>query len=146
MITDPTLGLNNQALAVLYFMARMSPDFADYKDGDYQVILETRTWYNGRERGFTLNMSPDYNSEWIHLAVFEHRNSDEICVLNWTTKDNYWNGATADNSLDEAYHGGTKFDVAATFKYGEIGEVANYLYEELEKFYEAQKKKMEAKA
>ena len=139
-LIDPTMGMNNQARAVMAYMDNMVPDFAwDTEALDhYDVRFQTRPWYNGRERGFVISMAADWFGDGtvIHIALFEHRNSDQICTLAWETDSFYYNGIPSDeDTFDLAYHGGAKFDVAASFKPGAVGEAADWIYHTLEEFY-----------
>lgn len=139
-LVDPTLGMDSQARAVMAYLEGMEPDFANWR-GDirsYDVSLETRPWYNGRERGFVISMQHGWLGKGavIHIAVFEHRNSDSICALVWDTPRFYYNGPISDDeTLNLAYGGGDKYNVTKEFKAGAIGEVADWIYATLETFY-----------
>ena len=117
------------------YLSQIEPEFADYENGYYKINLETKPWYNGRERGFVVSMSRKFGRN-IHIAVFEHRNSDDICALKWETEKPYWNHPLEDpNIFEKAYSGKTKWDVAFTVKSGEIGKMADWVYKELKNFY-----------
>jgi len=138
-IGDRTLGINDQARALLEYLGDMEPSFADYiKGGWYDVRLQTRPWYNGREHGFVVSMQcglAGYGPA-IHIAAFEHRNSDQICTLVWETSSFYWDGPVADDeTLALAYHGGDKSAVAQSFEYGNIGAAVTWIYDTLAEFY-----------
>jgi len=138
-IGDSTFGVKRQARAVLAYLDDREPDFATYKDGFYDVRFETRPWYNGRERGLVVSMWSPVMAKFgaIHIAVFEHRNSDSICTLFWETDGPYWNGPVADQeTLDLAYGKGDKWHVAARFSPGEAGAAAAWIYETFEMFYQ----------
>ena len=47
----------------------------------------------------------------------------------------YWNWPD-ENVFELAYHGKTKWDVAARFGYGEVNCCAKWVYEEIQKYYE----------
>ena len=140
-IADLTLGMGSQARAVLQMLSDREPDFAEYEDGDYQVYMETRPWYNGRERGFVLSMKREfssYESGVINIAIFEHRNADHLVALSWTTDYIPHNGVVADaETLDLAYANYPEPD--AEFPHGRIGECANWIYEKLESHYNKSK-------
>lgn len=139
-IADFTFGINHQALAVLHMLNR-EPDFADYRDGFYKVQFHTRPWYNGRERGVVISMSKRYGGKddpVLHIAFFEHRNSDEICALKWQTERHYWNHPVEDPEIFNVAYGGkdkNKFDVAYSVHYGETGKMAQWIYEQFAAFY-----------
>jgi hypothetical protein len=142
-IVDFSFGIDKQALAVLHMLDR-EPDFADYENGFYQVRTETRPWYNGRERGFVLSMSPDLIgvAPTVHIAVFEHRNHDGICALRWETAQMYFNHPLEDPEIfEKAYGPGKgKWDVAFSVNYGEAGKMATWVYEQMAAFYKEKRK------
>jgi len=148
-IADPTFNIKAQVLAVMQLLAQRGPAFANYnkKYGDYRVYFETKPWYNGRERGLVITMGPRLiGGPYLHIAVFEHRNSDQLCTLRWETEHNYWNHPLEDPEIfEKAYHGKTKYDTAASFGCGEIGKCADWVYGEFEDFYLENKKKLEDK-
>jgi len=130
--------MNHQAAAVQAFIAGIEPDFADFDGREYIVRFQISPWNNGREHGFAISMQRDFGQRCVHFAVFEHRNTDSICVLEWETDSDYYNGVVTDEAtLDRAYHGGGKHDVAATFAYGRVGEAAHWVYEHMAMFYNA---------
>lgn len=136
-IVDTSFGINRQALSVMYLLNR-EPDFANYKNGFYEVFIQTKPWYNGRESGFVVSMSPGTFSskKVIHIAVFEHRNSDQICALKWENERHYWNHPLEDKDIfDVAYKNKGKFDLDFTVGPGESGKMADWVYDELSRFY-----------
>ena len=140
-IADSTFGIDNQAMAILHFMQDTEPNFANYKNGFYtDVNFQTLPWYNGRERGIVISMSVSYQKH-IHIAFFEHRNSDSIHCLKWETDKPYCNHPLEDpNIFEVAYSGNSKWDTSKSFLEGEIGKCADWIYGEFEDFYLAQKK------
>ena len=131
-IADSTFGINPQALKVLKLLSKKSAFFFESN-----FNTETHTWYNGREKGFTISMRPYFpRFSHIHIAVFEHRNSDNICALLWTTKSWYLNGPIADEkTLKLAYPIDDKYETAVTFGYGEYQKMADWVYGKLKDFY-----------
>lgn len=103
-----TIGINAQAVAVLaYLLGDGSKDAAwapadAYEAGEgYLIDLTVRPWYNGRERGFSLMFDGHYQDRYLYVAVFEHRNSDEICGWAWTSELRTVNPPTVDDVPDE---------------------------------------------
>ena len=139
-LIDFTFGINNQALAVMHMLDR-APDFADYKDGFYQTYIKTVPWYNGRESGFVVSMKEHYyDGKCLHIAVFEHRNSDGLCALRWYTDSFYFNHPLEDKNIFDVAYGGenkTKYDLAFTVNYGECGKMADWVYSQLEEHYKS---------
>jgi hypothetical protein len=138
---DRKFNINQQALAVLEYLDR-EPNFLPYVNGRYSgASFYTKPWYNGRERGVVISMSMDNGGKTINVAFFEHRNSDSICALRWETKQHYWNHPLEDvNIFGKAYGGGDKWDVAHKVSYGEVSKMADWVYDEIEKFYNANSK------
>lgn len=141
-IIDFQFGIKNQAWAVMHMLDR-EPDFADYENGNYNVYIKTLPWYNGREAGFVVSMKENgYTGKCVHIAVFEHRNSDEICALRWETDNFYFNHPLEDKNIFDIAYGGknkTKYDLSKTVGYGKCGEMAEWVYEQLASFYKSKK-------
>ena len=122
-IGDRMLGLNAQARAVLEYLSAREPDFAEYKDGYYGFGAETHAWYNGRERGFSLTVSPPGCNRPVRIfVVVEGRNHDGIVVYEWEQKGFPYNGPSLEDFSDEAFHAGK------VFPYGAAGDAADYIY------------------
>jgi hypothetical protein len=147
---DLSFGLNSQALAVATLLAHREPDFADYdkKLSTYNVGIETRPWYNGREKGVAFVVTKErwrYNACLI-LVVVECRNSDSIIVEEWEEEHVPFNGPTIEGrtkSLGEKADQAV-FESRKGFKEGQIGKVADYIYRRMEVWYDKQKKLLTA--
>lgn len=137
-IVDTTFGLNNQALAVLYFLDRYKADFIP-EDEEYKISLQTCPWYNGREKGFCISMGHYIKNNWLHIAVFEYRNTDNLCALKWETTSPYWNLATIEEAGKVAYADDSS-NPTISFGYGEIGKCAKWIYDALKEYYSAKLK------
>lgn len=127
-IADPTLGVCAQARAILAMLDR-NPDFAEYENGRYQIDIETRAWYNGREKGVSLTVSRLGYKGCLVITFGEHRSSDSIFVDCWEMKAQPFNSPTVSDFPDEAYKQ-RKF-----FTSGRVGDAAEYIYERMESFY-----------
>ena len=92
-IADLTLGLSAQALAVLQLLAQTECDgLAEYdsEHHEYKIEIRTRAWYNGRERGISLEVRPSVTSVRGLIVTFgEHRTSDHIFIDSWETDQPY---------------------------------------------------------
>ena len=128
IIADPHVGIGRQARAVLALLDR-APDFAEYKDGFYQVEIQSRAWYNGRERGVSLCVSRMCCEGCLVITFGEHRNSDSIFVDSWLMKQPPFNSPTTEDFSDEAYK------ARKSFPYGHAGDAADYIYEKMAEFY-----------
>lgn len=137
-IADPSFGIKSQEQAVLAYLSNQEPHFAEYKDGAYQISFSTYPWYNGRERGICLQMSPEWagGDNYLNIAIFEHRNSDQLICLKWKSERAFWNYPLEDpKTIDKAYHGGNKWTADGTFSYLDIKGVVNWVMNECEIFY-----------
>jgi|SRR6185436_10276311 len=134
-LADLTLGCHYNAWAVLHILAGKDVD----TDNGWRV--ETAPWYNGRERGFTFTISNFKKT--LHVAVFEHRNSDDICALRWEGESDI-NPPTCESDCEKAYHGKNKWDgIAHTVEYNEAGKMAEWVQNELENFADQHSKEVE---
>ncbi len=126
MKIDLTFGVGYQAMAVLHFLKGLADGESD------GVSWTTSPWYNGRECGVVLTVTrfgTGVKQSCHSIAWFEHRNSDQICCLEW----DHGMGinpvsANMDEAIVQAYKGDNKWSVAASFKYGEVGKVADWIY------------------
>jgi hypothetical protein len=144
-IGNPTFGIKGQALAVLAILSQYEPHWAEYNKeySDYAVGFETRPWYNGRERGIIISMTHFPRGKMVlHFAIFEHRNSDQLCVLKWETDHFYYNSPDAENAIEEAYgKDKTKWDVSAQFPCNDIKSCVDWIEKEMENWYKLNKPK-----
>ena len=140
-IIDTNFGIGNQPLAIINYMKDFTPEFANYKNGFFtDVSFTTLPWYNGREKGIVISMSIYYEKN-IHIAFFEHRNSDAIHCLKWETNRPYYNHPLEDPKIfDIAYSNDSKWDTAKSFPVGEIGNCADWICDKFKNFYTSQKK------
>jgi hypothetical protein len=139
-IIDRSFNIGNQALAVMNYLD-VSSDFLPYENGRYMgADFNTKPWYNGRERGVVVSMSINF-AKTLHIAFFEHRNSDTICALKWETDRPYFNHPLEDPNIFDIAYGGkekTKWDTSFSVSPGEAGKMAHWIYEQFEKYYQEQ--------
>jgi len=136
---DTTMGMNPQASAVMEFMKNTAPDFADWNDDlrEYEVIFETRPWYNGRERGFVLSMNGESHglglNKSLNIAVFEHRSSDDLVAWAWLSNGFGYNEIGLDdvefNDDDRPAYASHRVD------YGRIDLMSIWIYNTFAKYY-----------
>ena len=140
-IGDKNFGVNPQVLAVLELLAQQEPYFAKYNDKmkEYDVTFKTYPWYNGREQGVSISMNPAWGmngKKTLHIAIFEHRNSDRLCCLKWESDYFYVNAPCQETGIyNIAYKGGSKWDLDATFAPNEIGKCTDWIMTQMEEFY-----------
>jgi hypothetical protein len=136
---DPTFGLNSQALAILHMLAGREPDFATYTNGRYNIDVQTFPWYNGRERGVCLVVRHSLGSlRALHVAFGEERMSDAIFVDTWED-DLPNNSPTLEGANQEVYD--KAYRDRKHFNYGRVGDAAEFVYEAMRCYYEAQAEK-----
>lgn len=145
---DVTFDLNHQALAVLHYLAAYELTYPE----DVLVDVKTAPWYNGRERGVVFSVGALLTGEYLHVAVFEHRNSDSLCALRWVNTSGYMNPPTIVSDGNRAYPTDNKSnDIVFQVDPGEIGEMATWVRDQMQNYLdesilrEEEKKKAGAK-
>lgn len=133
-IGDQTLGLRGQALAVLAMLSEREPDFAEFSEGRYEVEIDTRAWYNGRERGIALVLYRFGYDGCIVVTFGEMRTSDGIFVDHWEMQAPPYNGPTIEHMPDRAYYRRKEFP------YGNVGAVVDHILGLMACFYRGQRK------
>lgn len=126
-------GANYQARAVLMLLQRMTieeswnDEFQKY-DAEPQVAR----WENCREQGYVVSLRAE-NHNHLHIAFFEHRNSDNICAIQW--EQNCLNSPTIDTAKygDACYS--DKWDVSHKVEVEECAKMSDWISEALTKFW-----------
>lgn len=128
-------GLNAQALAVKNYLESYPGIEVSWNTErqDYDADVRCATWYNGRERGIVVYMLNARREKQINIAVYEHRNSDQICVLKFETAPTINPPMLAD--VPEGVFESSS-DYTASFDYGRAGSAAEWVYDDLSKFWE----------
>ena len=127
-------GANYQARAVLAFL--QSHDGIEESWDDefkrYGAEIEIGRWENCREQGYVLSLrSKDYSRQ-MNIAFFEHRNSDRICAILWEQETiNSPTIGTAE--FGDVYK--TNWDTSHEEKYGNISQMSDWIWEQLENFW-----------
>ena len=120
-IVDISLGVSAQAWAVADLLL-------EYDVPDNQEF-STSTWYNGRERGLVFSVC--YVGEnALHVAVFQHRNSDDLCAVKWHAPPSI-NPPTLEESMPLAYPEDDKSKVSYSVPYGHISEMTDWVKDQL---------------
>lgn len=136
---DMNFGIHPMALCVAQLLAYRDGLECSWDDDDhfYRADITTAPWYNGRERGLVFSMrSPRFGKGQINIAVYEHRNSDEICLLQFHTPG-LMNPPTLADVPDDVYV--DKYDVSARFSHNQIVEAADWVYDQLSEFWVLEK-------
>ena len=126
-------GANFQARAVLMFLQGILPFIECYDRvmKKYHEIYVAR-WENCIEQGYVVYMINKKYTKQINIAFFEHRNC-EIHAVKWIEKPTL-NSPTIDTvNFGDIYK--DKWDTTYKVKYGEIKEMAEWIYDELRGFW-----------
>lgn len=117
-------GANYKAQAILAIV-RGYIDYIQERGTDHKdVKIYVGRFENCREQGYVFSLF--YNYHFIkHYAVYEHRNSDSICVL--FSRTNTINTPNADQMFGER----GKYDVDKFFHYNQIVEAADFVIEDM---------------
>lgn len=111
-IADPTLGLDSQARAVLAALSGL--------EAPEGIRTETAAWYNGRETGIVITATVGFGAGGLHIAIFEHRNSDDIVVSHWAAKVAI-NPPTCNDRPEAAY------EAQVSFRYLDLSGVVTHV-------------------
>lgn len=132
-------GIHPKALCVAQLLAYRDGLECSWDDDShfYRADIDVAPWYNGRERGLVFSMrSPRFGKGQINIVVYEHRNSDEICLLQFHTPG-LINPPTLADVPDDVYV--DKYDVSASFSYNQIVEAADWIYDQLTEYWVLEK-------
>ena len=120
-------GANWQAQAVLAYIR--SQQFRVREATSKQLIIDPEIqvgrFENCREQGYVFRLRFGVNI-LKNYAVYEHRNSDELIVLEST------NETLNTPSIEEMFNGRGKYDYDHGFEYGDIVSCGDYIIEDME--------------
>ena len=122
-------GAHYQARAVLAFLQRHEGIEASWSAENkcYTSSIKVARWENCREQGYIVAM--EAGRKQINIAFFEHRNSDGICAVEWEQS------AINSITIGTAQFGGKykdKYDTDYSVPYGEVSEMADWIWGRLE--------------
>jgi len=113
-------GANYKAQAILAIVRGYREEIADAATEPKDVMINVGRFENCREQGYVFMLW--YKWQFIkNYAVYEHRNSDAICVL--ISDKQTTNTPNANDMFGER----GKWDVDKSFPYNGIVEAADYL-------------------
>lgn len=124
-----------QAKAVLAYLREKELPFSwNNKKEKEECEARIFLWHNGCEQGYCISFGKEHRfSNVLNLAFFEHRNSDNICILRWESDRPFFNYPLEEKDIfEKAYHGGDKYNVYKFFEYGKAAEVADFIMKEIE--------------
>lgn len=127
-------GIGAAALAVQAYIEAYDGVGPSWNSEQVRYDAEPRVapWYNGRERGIVIYMSNRNHTDQINIAVYEHRNSDNICALMWRqyTGINPPSLATLPEDVFK-----DKWDVTQSWSYNKAVDAASWVVEQLDHFW-----------
>ena len=129
-------GANNQAQAVLCLVKYLFGDGIEESwnknSHRYDAEVKVSRWENCREQGYVFILRSKDHKKQLNIAVFEHRNSDDICAVKWI--QNTINAPTIDNAkFSDVYI--DKWDVSHFVSVYQIFEMAKWINDELNSFW-----------
>lgn len=124
-------GACMQAQCVLAYLKAYHEDLLtnswNKERGRYEATCWVGRYENGREQGYVFTCT--YKGEQLNFAVYEHRNSDNLCVVKF-------NGFTMNTPTMEDVTGRMKdkWDVTKKFGYMQIERCCKWILNEIENF------------
>ena len=125
-------GANWQAQSVLAYL-RVTKDNAIDKTWNlafrkYDASVEVGRYENCREQGYIFSVQ--YKGEQRNYCVYEHRNSDELCVV-------VFDGVTINTPTNDMVFkamGDSKWNYTKAFPCGQIMECGDYILDDIKKW------------
>jgi hypothetical protein len=127
-------GIGAAALAVQAYIEAQDGVEASWNSERHRYDAEPRVapWYNGRERGIVIYLNNRNHTDQINIAVYEHRNSDNICALMWRQ----YTGINPPNLAilpEDVFK--DKWDVTESWSYYKAVDAAQWVVEQLNDFW-----------
>lgn len=118
-------GANYKAQAILAIIRGYMDEIAEVANHPENVMVNVGRFENCREQGYVFSLFYEY--KFIkHYAVYEHRNSDNICVL---ISDKYTINTP---NADQMFGNRGKYDVDKTFPYNGIIDASDFIISEMQ--------------
>jgi hypothetical protein len=128
-------GANYQARAVRAYLSMYDGIDESYNKEWHRHDAQPKIsrWHNCREQGYVISMRNNDYSRQINIAFFEHRNSDQICAIEWEQVT--LNPPTINNAefCGKVYK--DKYDVSYQVGCGRADEMANWIFQRLTEFW-----------
>jgi len=125
-------GADNQSRCVLACLQLIIGDGIEESYNDRRhgyTPIRIGRWENCREQGYVVSFD-DKNFAQLNIAFFGHRNSDDICAIEWEQKT--INSPTIDTAKFGIIYK-DKYDVSKSCNYGEFMKMAEWIKAELVK-------------
>lgn len=125
-------GANWQAQSVLAYMRVIKNNAIDKtwnkEFHKYDASVEVGRYENCREQGYIISVL--YNGNQRNYCVYEHRNSDDLCVVVF---DAVTINTPTNDIVFEAMKD-SKWNYTKAFGYGEIVSCGDYIIEDMKEF------------
>lgn len=125
-------GANWQAQAVLAYLRVTKNDAINNTWNEvfhkYDASVEVGRYENCREQGYIFSVR--YKGEQRNYAVYEHRNSDQLCVV-------VFDGSTINTPTNDMLFeamGDNKWNYTKAFAFGEIVSCGDYIIDDIKEF------------
>ena len=127
-------GANWQAQSVLAYLRAMKVNAVEKSWNKefrtYDASVEVGRYENLREQGYIFSVQ--YKGEQRNYCVYEHRNSDELCVVVFDAVTLN----TPTNDMVFKAMGNSKWNYTKAFECGNIVECGDYILDDMKKFIE----------
>ena len=128
-------GANGQARAVLAYLS-MHDGIEQSWSAEWKRYLaepQVDRWHNCREQGYVVTLKSEDYSRQINIVFFEHRNSDEICAVEWEGR--YLNPPTINDIPKTHPYCTDKFAVSHHESWGDAQKMAEWIFIRLTDFW-----------
>lgn len=127
-------GANYQAQAVLAWLRGHLWEINDfcYKEKINGCDISCVRYENCREQGYIVSLWIAGYEKSFHYAFYEHRNSDNICIVRFEKPVIKENAFTEEPTAEDVWNNmSDKFDTTAAFGYGEIERTADWIIDSM---------------
>lgn len=128
-------GANAQARAVLAYLSNhdgIEPSW-DAERKDYLADPTVARWHNCREQGYVVMLRSRQGGHQVNIAFYEHRNTDDICAVEWEQKTVHGNPPTLDTMPDGTMR--DKWDITNCVPAGHAEAMAKWIFDRLTTFW-----------
>lgn len=120
-------GANWQAQAVLAYIRYYSANITNIGGSIIKPEIKVGRYENCREQGYIFTLYYGWKPI-MNYCVYEHRNSDRLCVLKFKTECNINTPTLEDVWKDRK----DKYDVDKFFEFGEIVPCGDFIMKDME--------------
>lgn len=104
----------------------------DENIGEYGINIRVGRYENGREQGYVFTIDTISYGKYLqkNYAVYEHRNSDTLCVL-ISTKRTFVNTPSVDDMWADKSENASKYNVDKTFSCGDALACGEFIIDDI---------------